>query len=220
MATSPLPGDPVTRDESGEPGVDTPSTPTDAVVAVVLGLLQVLLSPLLLLCWVERRRGGSDRWLIACAELLSLVPGPPGNLVRKAFYRGAIEGCATRAYISFGSMIVNRRASIAERVFIGPYCVIGAVRVGRDVRLATRVSAMSGRHHHGSASSGVSDDFHDEGIVEIGDEAWVGEGAIVMANVGRRAIVGAGSVVTRDVPDGVAVAGNPARPLGSQAGRA
>jgi len=224
MATIPHAGDPAGSparlDEPGAPAVDTPQTTTDAVVAVVLGLLQVLLSPLLLLCWIERRRGGSDRWLIACAELLSLVPGPPGNLVRKAFYRGAIESCATRAYISFGSMIVNRRASIAERVFIGPYCVVGAVRVGRDVRLATRVSAMSGRHHHGSGSGGVSDEFHDEGVVEVGDGAWVGEAAIVMANIGRRSIVGAGSVVTRDVPDDVAVAGNPARPLGSQAGRA
>ena len=98
--------------------------------------------------------------------------------------------------------------------------VVGAVRVGRDVRLATRVSAMSGRHHHGSASGGVSDEFHDDGVVDVGDGAWVGEGAIVMANVGRRSIVGAGSVVTRDVPDDVAVAGNPARPLESQPGRA
>src|SRR5262245_6679081 len=223
MATLPPVADPTVRPETTDPthgsAVDTPQTTADAVVAVVLGLLQVLLSPLLLLCWIERRRGDSDRWLIACAELLSLVPGPPGNLVRKAFYRGAIQSCATRAYISFGSMIVNRRASIAGRAFVGPYCVVGAVRVGRDVRLATRVSAMSGRHHHGSASGGVSGDFHDEGVIEVGDGAWVGEAAIVMANVGRRAIVGAGSVVTRDVPDDGAVAGNPARPLGSQAGR-
>jgi acetyltransferase-like isoleucine patch superfamily enzyme len=201
------------------PPAEASPTAADTAVAVALVLLQVLLSPLLLACWIERRRGGSDRWLTACAELLCLVPGPMGNLIRKAFYRVSIQGCATRAYISFGSMIVNRRASVGERAFVGPYCVIGAVRIGRDARLATRVSAMSGRHHHGSAAAGVSGEFHNAGVVDVGDGAWVGEGAIVMANVGRGAIVGAGSVVTRDVPDGAAVAGNPARPIGSQAGR-
>ncbi len=193
-----------------------PST-TDAVLDAALALCQVALLPLLLVCWLERRRGASDRWLIAGAELLSLVPGPLGSLVRKAFYRASIRGCATRSYLSFGSMIVNRRASVGDRAFVGPYCVVGAVRIGAGARLATRVSAMSGRHHHGSAVAGVeSEGFHDEGVVEVGDGAWVGEGAIVMANVGREAIVGAGSVVTRDVPAGVAVAGNPARPIGGK----
>ncbi len=55
--------------------------------------------------------------------------------------------------------------------------------------------------------------------VVIEDDAWIGIGAIVLkgVRVGRGARVGAGSVVTRDVPPGTAVAGNPARPLESGA---
>ena len=49
--------------------------------------------------------------------------------------------------------------------------------------------------------------------VEIGDDVWVGGGAIILPGVriGSRAVIGAGSVVTRDVPEGVFAAGNPCR---------
>lgn len=49
--------------------------------------------------------------------------------------------------------------------------------------------------------------------VEIGSDVWVGGGAIILPGVriGSRAVIGAGSVVTRDIPEDVFAAGNPAR---------
>jgi maltose O-acetyltransferase len=49
--------------------------------------------------------------------------------------------------------------------------------------------------------------------VEIGSDVWVGGGAIILPGVriGSRTIIGAGSVVTRDIPEGVFAAGNPCR---------
>jgi maltose O-acetyltransferase len=49
--------------------------------------------------------------------------------------------------------------------------------------------------------------------IEIGSDVWVGGGAIILAGVriGARAVIGAGSVVTRDVPEAVFAAGNPCR---------
>jgi maltose O-acetyltransferase len=49
--------------------------------------------------------------------------------------------------------------------------------------------------------------------VEIGSDVWVGGGAIICPGVkiGSKAVIGAGSVVTRDIPDGVFAAGNPCR---------
>ena len=49
--------------------------------------------------------------------------------------------------------------------------------------------------------------------VEIGSDVWVGGGAVILPGVriGSRAVIGAGSIVTRDVPDGVFAAGNPCR---------
>jgi len=49
--------------------------------------------------------------------------------------------------------------------------------------------------------------------VEIGSDVWVGGGAIILPGVriGARAVIGAGSVVTRDIPENVFAAGSPCR---------
>jgi maltose O-acetyltransferase len=49
--------------------------------------------------------------------------------------------------------------------------------------------------------------------VEIGDDVWIGGGAIILPGVriGTRTVIGAGSVVTKDIPDGVLAVGNPCR---------
>lgn len=51
--------------------------------------------------------------------------------------------------------------------------------------------------------------------IEIGDDCWIGGGAIILpgVSIGSKAVIGAGSVVTRDVPEGVIAAGNPCRVL-------
>jgi maltose O-acetyltransferase len=51
--------------------------------------------------------------------------------------------------------------------------------------------------------------------IEIGADCWIGGGAIILPGVkiGCKSVIGAGSVVTRDVPDGVVAAGNPCRVL-------
>lgn len=56
------------------------------------------------------------------------------------------------------------------------------------------------------------------GEIRIGEEAWVAADAFVSPgiHIGRRAVVGARAVVTKDVVDGVVVAGNPARQIGSR----
>ncbi|MCP5007919.1 MAG: acyltransferase, partial [Planctomycetes bacterium] len=49
--------------------------------------------------------------------------------------------------------------------------------------------------------------------ISIGEDTWIGNGSVVMANIGKKCIVGAGSVVTKDVEEYSIVAGNPAKLL-------
>lgn len=58
---------------------------------------------------------------------------------------------------------------------------------------------------------------HIGGPIKIEDGAWIGAGAIILSNVtiGRKAIIGAGAVVTKDVPPFSIVVGNPGRVVGA-----
>ena len=75
------------------------------------------------------------------------------------------------------------------------------MRVGVDrQRLARNVGTARRREEYGAP-------------VEIGRDVWIGGGAIILPGVriGDRAVIGAGSIVTRDVPPDVFAAGNPCR---------
>jgi acetyltransferase-like isoleucine patch superfamily enzyme len=82
-----------------------------------------------------------------------------------------------------------------------------AITIGDDVALANEVYVMDTPSHGVEGRNPVPEP------VVIGNGTWVGARAIVLPGVtiGSRVVVGAGSVVTRDVPDEVLVAGNPAR---------
>ena len=102
------------------------------------------------------------------------------------------------------------RLRIGDRCFVNVGTVLVCVReivVGDDVALANEVYVMDSNSH------GVEGRAHVESPVRIGDGTWLGARAMVLPGVtiGRRVVVAAGAVVTRDVPDDVLVAGNPAR---------
>jgi len=102
------------------------------------------------------------------------------------------------------------RMRIGDRVFINCGSVVISVleiTIGDDVALANEVYIMDSNSH------GVEGRPHVEAPVRIGDGTWVGARAMILPGVtiGKRVVVAAGSVVTRDVPDDVLVAGNPAR---------
>ena len=79
--------------------------------------------------------------------------------------------------------------------------------------IGSRASILSGGGLHSLGASGrwLPADMTKMVQIEIGAGAWIGEGAIIIANLGPGAMAAAGSVVAAPVPARVVVAGNPAR---------
>lgn len=146
---------------------------------------------------------------------VALIPGLPGNYVRAAYYMMTLDYYHPTAVISFGSFFAHRTVRIGSRAGIGAYCVIGMTIIGKETRIASRVSIISGLHTHG-ASGDIGTDTSKKGAmtpIAIGESCWIGEGAVVAADVGNNAIVGVGAVVMNTVPDNNLAMGNPARLL-------
>lgn len=156
---------------------------------------------------------GENRAIAGWSQLLGLVPGSCGEYLRFAFYHCVFPKVGPDACISFGVLFSNAKTSLGRAVYIGPYCVLGEVDIGDDVLLGSQVSVMNGAKQHGIERLDVPI-REQPGLwpsVTIGQDSWIGDRAIVMANVGRHCVVGAGTVVTQPVPDYAIVVGNPAR---------
>lgn len=88
---------------------------------------------------------------------------------------------------------------------------VGKVKIGNDVQIAPNVSIYTAGHpiHPDSRRSG-----YEYGIdITIGDNVWLGGNVCIMPGVtiGENAVIGAGSVVTKDIPANVVAVGNPCR---------
>jgi len=155
---------------------------------------------------------GDNRALVGSSQLLSLIPGLPGQYLRRAFLARVLRGgCAASAAIEFGALFSQVDSRIDEHVYVGPRCHLGHVHLERGVLLASGVHVPSGPHTHGTdPSAPIHDQPGSLRPVRIGAGSWIGSNAVVLADVGRDTIVGAGAVVTRPLPDRVIAAGVPA----------
>ena len=109
----------------------------------------------------------------------------------------------------------DRRSVVGRDVYVGFGVGLGRVVLGDGCLIGSRASIINGGQQHDLGPDGRLTPFDRTAAppVRIGPQTWLGEGVIVMADVGGRCIVGAGSVVSRPVADGYLVAGNPCRPL-------
>ena len=110
-------------------------------------------------------------------------------------------------------------SEIGDYSGIGMNSYIGTVKIGRDVMIGEELMVISQNHKFNDINVPMrKQGWRENKPVTIKDDVWIGARVTILPGItiGRGSIVGAGSVVTKDVPSFSIVAGNPARIIGSR----
>ena len=180
---------------------------------LILGVIVV--SALIVLSFLEVALFGRkcERIFSSCKELLSALPTIIGEYMRLGYYWSVCRGISPDACLLYGSMIAHRDTVIRAGAVVGSFTIVGLAEIGENVSIASHVSLISGKYQHGRprdrTSGGILIEQYDK--IRIGKNCWIGQQAVIMANVGDNCTIGAGSVVLKDVPPNSTYMGNPAR---------
>jgi len=180
---------------------------------VIVWFLHLFTWPFTVPSLIAYRFFGSEELFSTSAKLLSLIPGKLGQYIRTSFYCQTLTHCKYDLAVGFCSYFAHPTAIAGRHVGVGSFSIIGTVKLGNDVYISSRVSILSGKYQHGAGlgNKGVGSGNIKFQEITIGDRVWIGEGAIVMANIENDCIVSAGSVVTKLMPSNNTAIGNPAR---------
>jgi acetyltransferase-like isoleucine patch superfamily enzyme len=167
---------------------------------------------------LQRFRFYLERRLFTCCSIL-LVDNAFSMRLRARLlgFLGARIG--QRVIIRSGLLVLERfDFTLGSGVFVGDQCTFDCsapIRVGDNVFIAYGVTIVTGTHAIGPRECRAGD-FEPRGVT-IDDGCWIGARAVILpgVHIGSGVVVGAGSIVTRDVDPDTVVAGNPARPVRS-----
>jgi len=168
--------------------------------------------PFLLFYFILKPISRPDVLFASFSQCYSLIPGQVGAYFRRNFYRFTMMSCGKDVVIGFGTLFSHADIEIGDNVYIGPQGNIGLCKIEEDCLLGSGVHILSGKKQHNFKD--LTQPLRMQGgsyeKVTLGNNVWVGNCAIVMANVGERSVVGAGAVVGAPVERLSIMAGNPA----------
>jgi acetyltransferase-like isoleucine patch superfamily enzyme len=112
-----------------------------------------------------------------------------------------------------GSLTIGSDSHIQPRCQFSAY--VGSIIIGDGVQIAPYSAFYPYNHEFAPGKPIKGQPLQSKGGIVIDDDAWLGVGVIVLdgVRIGKSAVIGAGAVVNRDVPDRTIVAGVPARVL-------
>jgi virginiamycin A acetyltransferase len=154
----------------------------------------------------------------SAGQILSLVPGAFGLLVRRAWYSVTLAACGQRLWVQFGTVIHKADSRIGDDCYFGEFNRIGLVDVGNDFMSSNNVSIMSGRRQHAFDRRDIpvraQPISYDR--VTIGEDVWVGAQATIAADVAAHSVVATGAVVATIFGEWSILGGVPAKVLGER----
>lgn len=159
---------------------------------------------------IQADQAAAKLWMVRYNAALAAPATERRALLREIF--GEVgDGAVIRPpfHCDFGYNI-----RVGRGVFLNFNCVIldvVSVTIGADTQIGPAVQIYTADHPRDPEARRSGVEFGRP--VVIGSNVWIGGGAIILPGItiGDDAIIGSGSVVTRDVPDGATVVGNPAR---------
>jgi maltose O-acetyltransferase len=114
-------------------------------------------------------------------------------------------------FCSGAQISLGNNSNISRNSFL-----VGTISIGDNVMMGPEVTIITSNHEFGDNKRPmVEQGQSNERPIDIGDDVWLGTRVIILPGVkiGSHAIVGAGSVVTKDVPEWCIAGGNPAKVL-------
>ncbi|HEY8289215.1 MAG TPA: sugar O-acetyltransferase [Acetobacteraceae bacterium] len=159
---------------------------------------------------IQAELAANHSWLARYNAALDMTPSDRRELLVERF-AAVGQGAVIRPpfHCDYGFNI-----SLGAGVFLNFNCVIldvVLVTIGDRTQIGPAVQILTADHPRDAAMRASGLEFGRP--IRIGSDVWIGGGAIILpgVSIGDGAVIGAGSIVTRDVPAGVTVFGNPAR---------
>jgi virginiamycin A acetyltransferase len=176
------------------------------VLAAVVITLPLWLPVRFLACFSEK-----DEVFLTCSQILSLFPGLLGIFLRRGFYLMCTDAFSWDCTIAFGTWLSHPHVKIGRCVYIGARCTVGNCEIGDYALIGSNVDILTGRYQHrfDDPSKPISEQGGDYLPVRIGRNTWIGNSAVIMADVGDDSIIGAGSVIVKPIAPGAVAVGNP-----------
>ena len=175
------------------------------------------------------------------AGILGCLPGRSGRLLRRLYYRPQFAACGRTLSIGeHGEIACPTSIRLGDRIYIDRGIVLraceggsiaigddfgangnvriiadcgGRIEIGSKVIIGPNTVIRASDHAMDRTDIPIRDQGHTAGTVSIGDGVWIAANVVVLrgARIGEHAVIGAGSVVTGEIPAYAVAAGVPAR---------
>jgi maltose O-acetyltransferase len=165
----------------------------------------------------NRTKAGSEKWHKIQQKLSLLSSSNSDMTIRSWFYEHSFNICKGKCYILPGVIICYPyRLNLGFNVFInrGTYITARAeITIGDNVMIGPNVVINSGMHKYKQRDKLIRDQGHKLESIIIGNDVWIGANAVIMPGVeiGDGAVIGAGAIVTKSIPEYAIVVGVPAK---------
>lgn len=157
----------------------------------------------------------------------AMPDSPIGYKLRQFYWRKKANLLGTGHILRMADIVATELTTIGENFICSESVIINAsdslgIYIGNNVLLGPRVYMRAANHKFDNLNQPINTQGHKFATIDykekkysivIEDDVWIGANAIILSGVkiGKGAIVGAGSVVTKNVPSASIVAGSPAR---------